>query len=162
MHCMAIRQRRVPARRLRGLIPCGYCFEEWADCYDHIKPVAHGGTNRKENLYPACSRCNGLVAAKLFGSLEEKRLYVQSELRKRGEWHSAEEMRAMRGATKEEAPVAEILQPEVQMGILEDKQPKAKTCPKCGEPIVFPGKHKRRCEAKWKTGYRGKKWAVRP
>jgi 5-methylcytosine-specific restriction endonuclease McrA len=88
---------RLRARRMRRAdIPCGYCFEEWAVCYDHINPVCNGGSNRLENLYPACRRCNALVSGKSFASLEEKRAYVQEELKKRGEWSSADDMRKLR------------------------------------------------------------------
>jgi hypothetical protein len=94
---------------LRKLIPCGYCFEEWADCYDHITPVAHGGTNRKSNLYPACSRCNSLLSALLFASLDQKREYIREELIKRGEWHAAQDMQRMRENLSGEKGVADIL-----------------------------------------------------
>lgn len=63
--------------------PCGYCFEFWAVCYDHIVPVCHGGSNRKSNLYPSCKRCNSLLGGQLFSSLDEKRAYIRSILCKR-------------------------------------------------------------------------------
>jgi hypothetical protein len=36
---------------------CHYC-EERATTLDHIVPKALGGPDRKENLVPACQRCN--------------------------------------------------------------------------------------------------------
>lgn len=60
--------------------PCGYCFERWAEVYDHILPKSYGGSNSRSNLLPACSRCNGLVGSRVFDSLEEKRNFIRREL----------------------------------------------------------------------------------
>jgi hypothetical protein len=72
--------------KLNAMIPCGYCFSEWATCYDHIKPVSFGGTNRRDNLYPACQRCNGILSGKVFDSLGEKRDYLRQVLIQRNKW----------------------------------------------------------------------------
>ena len=81
--------------------------------------MAHGGTNRKSNLYPACRRCNALLCDKVFGSLEEKRDYVQAELKRRGEWTTSDKMREMRGGVCTQEEVAEVLQPSLPMATVE-------------------------------------------
>jgi|SRR6266850_3929038 len=117
-------RRFFPGPKLRGLIPCGYCFEEWADCYDHILPVAHGGTNRKSNLYPACRRCNSLVGAHEFKSLDEKRDYIRAKLKERNEWHSADEMQRMRGGLPSEEETPKVLLIEVPPKLVAQAAPK--------------------------------------
>jgi hypothetical protein len=111
--------KRLQGPQLRAAIPCGYCFQEWAYCYDHILPVAHGGTNRKSNLYPACRRCNALLSDKVFGSLEEKREYVQTELKARGEWLTSDKMCEMRGGVCAPEEVAEVLHDSLPMATME-------------------------------------------
>jgi 5-methylcytosine-specific restriction endonuclease McrA len=37
---------------------CYWCGEPDADTVDHIVPVALGGSNRRDNLVPACRHCN--------------------------------------------------------------------------------------------------------
>jgi 5-methylcytosine-specific restriction endonuclease McrA len=37
---------------------CFYCGRP-ANTVDHLKPVAQGGTDDKDNLVAACSQCNG-------------------------------------------------------------------------------------------------------
>lgn len=76
--------------------PCGYCFDNWATCYDHIKPLNSGGDNTQANLYPACQRCNGWLGARVFSSLDEKRAYVNGKLAK------LEERKRKREAKKQE------------------------------------------------------------
>lgn len=117
-------RRRLNGPKLRKLIPCGYCFEEWADCYDHILPVSHGGTNKKSNLYPACRRCNSLVGAHEFKSLDEKRDYIREKLKERNEWHNADEMRRMRGDVSKEEETPEILLVKVPIVLLDKETPK--------------------------------------
>lgn len=78
--------RRRSQPKLRAMVPCGYCFSQWASCYDHILPVSVGGTNRGDNLYPSCQRCNGLLSNMVFPSLDAKRDYVRDVLVKRGQW----------------------------------------------------------------------------
>lgn len=117
-------RRSVFGPKLRKYIPCGYCFERWADCYDHIQPVAHGGTNLKSNLYPACRRCNMLVHARLFQSLEEKRDYIQAELKSRGEWHDADTMQRMREAIPTKPEMADLLFRPMPMECLGQEKPK--------------------------------------
>lgn len=43
----------------KGRRRCHYCREERRGrTVDHIVPLARGGSNRKENLIPACGPCN--------------------------------------------------------------------------------------------------------
>jgi hypothetical protein len=49
------RRGRPPAAR--GA--CVYCGER-AVTWDHVVPLAEGGSSRPDNLVPACRRCNGL------------------------------------------------------------------------------------------------------
>jgi 5-methylcytosine-specific restriction endonuclease McrA len=40
---------------------CAYCGEKSEQLtIDHIIPKSKGGSNRQDNLLPACERCNGL------------------------------------------------------------------------------------------------------
>src|SRR3990172_177633 len=60
--------------------PCGYCSERWATGYDHLLPLAAGGSNARSNLFPSCGRCNSWLAALVFPSLDEKRAYIAARL----------------------------------------------------------------------------------
>jgi hypothetical protein len=94
---------------LSQLIPCGYCFQRWADCRDHILPKSAGGGSDSNNLYPTCDRCNALLGAKIFGSLDEKREYVRTILKRRGIWNQPEEVLYMRQRVLAQAELAKIL-----------------------------------------------------
>lgn len=49
----------TPAMRAAlSSLPCACCGATGYIEIDHILPVAHGGTNRPENLQPLCFRCN--------------------------------------------------------------------------------------------------------
>lgn len=139
--------RRLPGPRLTKLIPCGYCFEEWADCYDHIMPISRGGTNRKSNLYPACNRCNGLVCALLFETLEEKRDYIRQQLKQRGEWHGADQMQRVRETISSEATLASILLGRMQVeGMGPEPSENRGRCQWCGETkILVDGIYCKKC-----------------
>lgn len=116
---MTARRRTVFGPKLhKRTIPCGYCFERWAECYDHINPVSNGGTNAKKNLYPACMTCNSLLHNLVFSSLDEKREYVKSKLKERNEWHSGEEMQHMREKFRPTSEMASILWPPMPLGKL--------------------------------------------
>lgn len=118
--------RRINGPKLKELTPCGYCFQEWASCYDHVMPVAHGGTNRKSNLYPSCQRCNAILSAAVFKSLNDKRNYIRQKLKGRGLWLTSTEMSALRGAFQaEESSQAEVLPLSVPMGKLAKTSRKA-------------------------------------
>lgn len=43
---------------------CAYCFSAPATDFDHVVPLARGGTNDIENLVPACEFCNASKGAK--------------------------------------------------------------------------------------------------
>jgi 5-methylcytosine-specific restriction endonuclease McrA len=47
---------------------CVYCGKENPDTVDHIVPLFKGGSNRRENLVPACRSCN---CSKRIRSIEE-------------------------------------------------------------------------------------------
>src|ERR1051325_5055731 len=64
-------------RRIPRNTPCGYCFEKWATCWDHIIPYSLGGPTHTDNLMPACRACNSMLSDKVFNSIEEKREYVR-------------------------------------------------------------------------------------
>lgn len=38
--------------------PCAYCGDLFPDEVDHVIPVSRGGTSDRDNLAPACIRCN--------------------------------------------------------------------------------------------------------
>lgn len=55
---------------------CSYCgskFKDdlWDACLDHVIPESRGGSNKHENLIPACRSCN---ASKSTKTLDEYRL----------------------------------------------------------------------------------------
>lgn len=82
---------RRSMRRLRtrqGPVPCGYCFQEWATGYDHIRPFVYDEfkAEAEANLYPCCRRCNSILGAKIFDSLKDKREYVRRRLIQTGHW----------------------------------------------------------------------------
>lgn len=134
------------SKPLRGRIPCGYCFQEWATCYDHLVPWSKGGKTTTENLYPACRRCNSILCAKLFKSLDEKRLHVKGRLIERGEWRNSQQMCVENGrvpelqeVVREEEVMVEILQSAVPVGEVEHNAPKNK---------IARRKTKQRCRLK--------------
>jgi len=148
--------------RLRTVTPCGYCFENWADCYDHIKPFAHGGKTEKSNLYPSCTRCNHLLHAKVFKSLDEKRAYVRETLKERKLWHSGHQMQRMREGLPPEEAMASVLLERVPFKAVGEKKPEKsrnKTSPNslcivCGQRFYTAIKYKIVCckacsEVRW-------------
>ena len=58
---------------------CAYCGNH-ATSWDHVIPYAITQKHRRENLVPACMKCNGIASAKVFDSFEEKRLYILDRL----------------------------------------------------------------------------------
>ena len=82
-------RRRSAHREIPEWTPCGYCFARWATVWDHLQPWSKGGLTTAGNLYPACSRCNGLLKNLSFESIQEKREYVRSKLLARGQWRPA-------------------------------------------------------------------------
>lgn len=110
--------------KLRSLIPCGYCFQEWASGYDHIIPWIAGGTNDPNNLHPSCLRCNLLLGSTIFNSLKEKKEYVRNKLIDSREWIMPD---MPENILEEEA--SNILQSEMQVGSLaEETDRKCKRC----------------------------------
>jgi HNH endonuclease len=65
------------SKRIPRYTPCGWCFERWATVWDHMTPFSWGGPTEAHNLMPSCVRCNAIVGAKLFNTIEEKREYVR-------------------------------------------------------------------------------------
>lgn len=80
------RQRAHSRKIIPPWTPCGYCFQEWANSWDHILPVSERGRNGGTNLFPCCKRCNSILNSKVFDTLEEKRAYIRERLVARGEW----------------------------------------------------------------------------
>ena len=54
---------------------CYYCGDI-PSVIDHILPVSAGGSHEFDNLVPSCALCNLIAGAKVFDSLEDKRIYV--------------------------------------------------------------------------------------
>ena len=76
---------------------CAYCgrsfgsLVEWKGkgrflglTFDHVIPLAAGGPNTKSNSVACCTVCNGLKGGRVFDSFADARLYVLSELERRG------------------------------------------------------------------------------
>lgn len=60
----------------RDNFSCAYCGDV-AQEIDHVIPVAFGGTNAEENLVASCRFCNAKASDKWFGSIDEKRAYLE-------------------------------------------------------------------------------------
>lgn len=71
-------RRKQPKLRINK--NCHYCGEP-ATCYDHVIPYSLVGHNTL--LVPACDECNGLLGARLFQSLGEKKSFIARALAKR-------------------------------------------------------------------------------
>lgn len=104
---------------LPELTPCGYCFSAWADTWDHIIPVSHGGRSTPENLMPACKSCNSFLNDKVFDSIEEKREYVRK-------YKKHFDLSAVQDRISPASSVAKILLPIMPMEKLGSKPPKDK------------------------------------
>jgi hypothetical protein len=78
---ISARVRRLIERKAEGR--CWYCGSDlylrglFVGAIDHVKPVAHGGTNDNDNLVPACKPCNQLKRDK---SLAEFRAAIGGDL----------------------------------------------------------------------------------
>lgn len=108
------RSRKSLGRHPESLQACGYCFSRWATVYDHLVPVSHGGSNRKENLYPSCTRCNSILGNKIFNSIENKRTYVRDTLIARGQW----DVPIMYGAFPQSATPSAVLQSKMPVELV--------------------------------------------
>jgi hypothetical protein len=70
-------RKKIPAEidrrvRIAARNRCGYCLSPQHLVMsileiDHLTPLAHGGTDDEENLWLACSFCNGHKSDKLIG-----------------------------------------------------------------------------------------------
>jgi 5-methylcytosine-specific restriction endonuclease McrA len=69
--------RQKVLNRFGGL--CGYCGVQAKLQIDHIRAVAHGGSNELCNLMPACHACNNL---KMTHNLESFRLEILSQVQR--------------------------------------------------------------------------------
>lgn len=69
---MASRCRR-PQRAIPPDTPCGYCFDDWATVWDHIRPYSAGGRSQPANLMPSCRACNAWFSDHVYPSIEAKR-----------------------------------------------------------------------------------------
>jgi hypothetical protein len=89
-----------------------------------LQPWSKGGLSVPRNLYPSCARCNGLLRALSFDSIEEKREYVRATLIERHQWkpgqlESETLLSDVPGAFREDAEASTLLQsslPEEGMG----------------------------------------------
>ncbi len=97
--------------------PCGYCLSRWATVWDHLQPWSKGGLTTDDNLYPACTRCNLLLEALSFASIQEKREYVRTTLIERGKWNPTLEgeiaLSDLPQDVREDAKTSALLQPGV-------------------------------------------------
>jgi hypothetical protein len=126
---------RYASQPIPPLTPCGYCFDNWATCWDHLLPFSHGGLTIASNLYPACRRCNHLLGAKMFATIEEKREYVRQKLIEKGTWKTADStdngrLSDMPEAILQSSPPS-ILLGQVPMGRLVETKDRTKR-----EPVI--------------------------
>ena len=125
-----------------GYIPCGYCFGNWATTWDHLLPWSRGGQTVDSNLYPSCRRCNQLLGAKLFHSIEEKREFVRDELIRRGKWTEVGENNSLPNlleTIREETPAPEILQPKVPLRRMVEAENRGNEVKKEYKPPIYRG-----------------------
>jgi 5-methylcytosine-specific restriction endonuclease McrA len=81
---------RAWARKIPPFTPCGYCFQEYAQVWDHIIPYRKGGSTKAANLMPACRRCNAILGDKVFSHIREKRDFIREVLQHREIWKAPE------------------------------------------------------------------------
>ncbi len=48
---------------------CAYCGEKTKLTKDHVQPVSKGGTDKIENIVPACRPCNHRKRAKYYDDI---------------------------------------------------------------------------------------------
>ena len=65
---------RMPSHSLLKGKRCSHCGSADDLTWDHILPIAHGGTNPKHNLQPLCHDCNQKKAASLTRKQMERAL----------------------------------------------------------------------------------------
>lgn len=63
---------------------CAYCFVSINGGYEveHIRPLAVGGTNNKENLCLSCTKCNRIASSKVFDDFYDKQRYIVNTRKK--------------------------------------------------------------------------------
>ena len=92
---------RSRSRHRRPRVPhdgrCSYCDRSFGSLvlwknrprhitvhFDHLRPWAAGGSDRADNIVASCNLCNIIKGSQIFGSFAEAKLYVVTELEKRG------------------------------------------------------------------------------
>lgn len=58
-------------------------------CWDHLVPFAYRQDNSDQNFVAACQQCNAMKHSRMFQTVEEARIYLTGELRRRYERPSA-------------------------------------------------------------------------
>ena len=151
---MARTIRKAITRRMPAFTPCGYCFERWATCWDHLVPYSYDPANEYDNLYPSCRRCNGLLSDLMFATIEEKREYVRKELEKRAE-RKAEQVRRrlllpLQSKIPKEAPPSTLLLSDLPLGRLGSGSPAryVACCQWCSSKYVSYRENGKYCSAK--------------
>ena len=61
---------------------CAYCGREMKLSRDHVIPLKSGGTYTKDNIVPACKRCNSSKAAHPFSEWYRKQTFYNEEREK--------------------------------------------------------------------------------
>lgn len=75
---------------------CFYCYTRFGSTriykgkevnvrlvWDHQVPYAYGQNNGDHNFVAACQHCNGIKSSMMFNSIEEARVYLDGELKRR-------------------------------------------------------------------------------
>lgn len=52
-------------------------------CWDHKVPWAYGQNNGGYNFVAACQECNSVKSSKMFATIEEAKVYVQTKIERR-------------------------------------------------------------------------------
>ena len=93
-----IKRRRKPTAGTRRMLldefnhSCAYCFRKFGDRtmyhgvfkivklnWDHEIPYSYGQNNEASNFLPVCCFCNSFKSNKMFKTIEEVRIYVNSK-----------------------------------------------------------------------------------
>ena len=125
------RRRKANRRTFPEWTPCGYCYQEWATVFDHIIPVARGGKNNRENLEPACERCNRLLGCRVFDSLKDKKEWLRGRLIRDGLWKFASEEPAPGERTPSCNISIPVDPPPLEEEVKHDEA--TRQCQQCGE-----------------------------
>ena len=121
--------------------------------WDHVVPYAHTANNHAVNFAASCQFCNSWKSSLIFKTVDEVRIYVATKWE--NERKAEGELRALRPEVREAAPLAEVLQSQVSVSVVEQDTPTASSsrvlglhCIVCGYKFTHFRRNKRYCSGK--------------